>query len=169
MNCRHVINVFYFFVAYCPQIHHSAKFVYGWINDVVCTQGSAVLFGIDSFSPGTFLYKSHLSMYRDCHYNGKTVAWLWDFLTFIMRTSTLVKGHQYIKKTCCWLCCLGLNSLWPGDAIWWHGTRSTLAQVMACCLTAPSHYLNQCWLIIGEVPWHSSQSIILGQCEDTNQ
>ena len=27
----------------------------------------------------------------------------------------------------------------------------TLAQVMACCLTAPSHYLNQCWLIIGRV------------------
>ena len=26
--------------------------------------------------------------------------------------------------------------------------RSTLAQVMACCLTAPSHYQNKCWLII---------------------
>ena len=25
---------------------------------------------------------------------------------------------------------------------------SILAQVMACCLLAPSHYLNQCWLII---------------------
>ena len=25
---------------------------------------------------------------------------------------------------------------------------STLAQVMACCLMAPSHYLNRCWLII---------------------
>ena len=24
---------------------------------------------------------------------------------------------------------------------------------MACCLMAPSHYMNQCWLIIGEVPW----------------
>ena len=24
---------------------------------------------------------------------------------------------------------------------------------MACCLTAPSHYLNQCWLIIGKVQW----------------
>ena len=47
-----------------------------------------------------------------------------------------------------------ITSFRPGDAIWWHGTRSTLAQVMACCLTAPSHYLNQCWLIIGEVPWH---------------
>ena len=23
--------------------------------------------------------------------------------------------------------------------------KSTLVQVMACCLTAPSHYLNQCW------------------------
>ena len=30
--------------------------------------------------------------------------------------------------------------------LWWHRSGSTLAQVMACCLTAPSHYLNQCWL-----------------------
>ena len=50
------------------------------------------------------------------------------------------------------------NSLWPGDPIWRHGTRSTLAQVMACCLTAPSHYLNhQCWLIISKIQWHSSE------------
>ena len=49
-----------------------------------------------------------------------------------------------------------INSLWPSDAIWWHRTWSTLAQVMACCLTAPSHYLNQCWLIISKVPSHSS-------------
>ena len=60
-------------------------------------------------------------------------------------------------------------SLWPGDAIWRHGTRSTLAHVMACCLTAPSHYLKQCWLIISEIPWHSSQGIILRRCEHTNQ
>ena len=25
---------------------------------------------------------------------------------------------------------------------------------MACCLMAPSHYLNQCWLIISKVLWH---------------
>ena len=43
------------------------------------------------------------------------------------------------------------NSLWPSDAIWWHRSGSTMAQVMACCLTAPSHYLNQCWLIISEI------------------
>ena len=61
------------------------------------------------------------------------------------------------------------NSLWPDDAIWLHGTRPTLVQVMACCLTAPSHYLNQCWLIIGEMPWHSSEGIIVRRCEDTIQ
>ena len=44
-----------------------------------------------------------------------------------------------------------LNSLGPSDAIWRQKTGSTLAQVMACCLTTPSHYLNQCWLIISKV------------------
>ena len=48
---------------------------------------------------------------------------------------------------------LYINSLWPSDPIWRHRYGSTLAQVMACCLTAPSHYLNQCWLIISEVQW----------------
>ena len=48
------------------------------------------------------------------------------------------------------------NSLWSNDAIWRHRSVSTLAQVMACCLTAPSHYLNQCWLIISKIQLHSS-------------
>ena len=39
-----------------------------------------------------------------------------------------------------------INSLWPSEAIWPHKTWSTLVQVLACCLTAPSHYLIQCWL-----------------------
>ena len=34
---------------------------------------------------------------------------------------------------------------------WGLATGSTLAQVMAWCLMAPSHYLNQCWPIISEV------------------
>ena len=49
------------------------------------------------------------------------------------------------------------NSLWPSDVIWRQGSRSTLAQVMACCLTAPSYYLNQCWLTITKVQWLSSE------------
>ena len=34
---------------------------------------------------------------------------------------------------------------------------STLAQVMACCLTAPSHYLNQCWIVLIGVFWNSPE------------
>ena len=62
-----------------------------------------------------------------------------------------------------------VNSLWPSDAIWWQRSGSTLVQVMACCLTAPSHYLNQCWLIISKVLWHSSEDIIIRRFEGTNQ
>ena len=51
-----------------------------------------------------------------------------------------------------------INSLWPSDAICRHWSQSTLTQVMACCLTAPSDYPNQCWLLISEVLWHSPVS-----------
>ena len=40
------------------------------------------------------------------------------------------------------------NSIWPSDAICYHGSWSTLVQIMACCLMAPSHNLNQCQCII---------------------
>ena len=51
----------------------------------------------------------------------------------------------------CWI-----NSLWPSNTIWRHKSGSKLAHVIVCCLTAPSHYLNQCWLIISKVQLHSS-------------
>ena len=50
-----------------------------------------------------------------------------------------------------------LNSSRSSDAIWQHRSGSTLAQVMACCLTAPSHYLNQRWFIVSEVLWHAPE------------
>ena len=48
-----------------------------------------------------------------------------------------------------------LDSLWPNDALWRHRSVSTCAQAMACCLTAPIQYMNQCWPIISEVLGHS--------------
>ena len=53
---------------------------------------------------------------------------------------------------------ISFNWLGPSDAIWRWRSWSTLVQVMACCLTAPSHYLNQCWLIISTVQCHPSES-----------
>ena len=52
-----------------------------------------------------------------------------------------------------------VNSLWHSDTIWQHGSESTLVQVVTC-LMAPSHYLNQCWLIIQGVLWHSLESYL---------
>ena len=40
-----------------------------------------------------------------------------------------------------------INSLRPGHAISHLWTWSTLVQWMTCCMTAPSHYQNQYWLI----------------------
>ena len=80
----------------------------------------------------------------------------------ILRISYLDNGISCTCKTTIF------NSLGPSDAIWRWRSGSTLIQVMACCLTAPSHYLNQCWLIIGKVLWHSSEDIII-RFEDTNQ
>ena len=61
-----------------------------------------------------------------------------------------------------------VNSLWPSDAIWRHRSGSTLALVMACCLKAPSHYLNQCWLIVSKVQWHSSEGNFTKDTSATN-
>ena len=49
------------------------------------------------------------------------------------------------------------NSLRPSDTIWRHRSESTLAQIMACCLAAPSHYLSQGWLVISKILWHSPE------------
>ena len=53
--------------------------------------------------------------------------------------------------------------MWPSDAIWRRGFESTLAQVIACCLTAPSRYLKHCWLMISEVQWQSPEGNFISQ------
>ena len=72
-------------------------------------------------------------------------------MTFSMSTS------QYSHR---------INSLWPSDVIRRHKARFTLAQVMDCCLTAPSHYLNLCWITISEVLWHSPEGNFTGNAQD---
>ena len=47
------------------------------------------------------------------------------------------------------------NSLWSSDTVWRQRSGSTLTQVMTCCRTAPSHYLNRCRLIMNDDLWQS--------------
>ena len=70
-------------------------------------------------------------------------------------------SHYWLSKgrisSMVWqLCSAHGFSMGPSDAIWWHISGSPLAEVMACCLTAPSHSLNQCWLIIN---WFCENSL----------
>ena len=54
---------------------------------------------------------------------------------------------------------ISLNPMWPSDTKWRHWSESSLADVMACCLTAPSHYPKPFWPLINEVIWHSLECI----------
>ena len=60
-----------------------------------------------------------------------------------------------------------LNLLWPSDAIWPQKSGTTVAKLMVCCLTAPSHYLNQCWTFKREVPLPESDFTVTAQAPFT--
>ena len=62
-----------------------------------------------------------------------------------------------------------INSLWPSDVIWHQGSCLALVQVIkACCLKAPSHCLNQLWLIITGVQWNSPKTSFTNRGQDIN-
>ena len=63
---------------------------------------------------------------------------------------------------------LWINSLWPSDAIWRRGPWSSLSHVMACCLTAPSHYLSQLWQLNSSVIRHSPNDKSIGNTDESN-
>ena len=62
-----------------------------------------------------------------------------------------------------------VNSSPPSAPYMRQWTGSTLLRLMACCLVAPNHLLNQYWLIASKVTWHSSEGIRLRISEDTNK
>ena len=88
---------------------------------------------------------------------------------FLIQNTTIFTDENEFENVIGNTFCLCISSWGPSDTIWHWRSWSTLVQVMACCLTAPSHYLNQCWLIISKVLWHSSEDIIIRRFEDTNQ
>ena len=81
-------------------------------------------------------------------------SWMIKFLTNV---GNFIHFGQFFLKVLSrtfWDVSIMFNLLLPSDAIWKNESGSTLAQVMACCLMATSHYLNQSWLIINKVQWH---------------
>ena len=89
----------------------------------------------------------------------------------VILSETLIAGKCIIGYTYSWHSRWAMNGVYgtigiyailkPSGAIWWQRSGSTF-MVMACCLTVPSHYLNQWWLNISEILWHSHQGHITG-------
>ena len=62
---------------------------------------------------------------------------------------------------------LQLNSLYDKISIWWHRSGwKLLARAMACCLTTPSHYLNQCWVAFTWGQFHKKYSQTYSKCSE---
>ena len=82
-----------------------------------------------------------------------TITGKWKWITQWVPKSSVVwlKYTSYQQQLLIEMNWMSIYSWRPSDAIWQHRSVSTLAQVMACCLTAPSHYLNQGWFIISKV------------------
>ena len=75
-----------------------------------------------------------------------SIRWSAAVGKYINTSTTIFAAARYIS--------LPFNSLLPGDTIRQHWAVSTLVQVMVCCQTATSHYLNQF-----DLSWHRSSDI----------
>ena len=120
------------------------------IKDGITKPISTVLLFFSFFS----IVKTHIRYWISCLYlTGITAA---ELRWYLSDMNVIRESHRYF-------CMIenfaygAINSLGPSDTIWRQRSGSTLAKVMAWCLMAPSHYLNQCWLIISKVKWHSSK------------
>ena len=97
------------------------------------------------------------------HANNKGITTSFTLLTlFATGDHHVVSPHKgpimWKEFMCNDVVILDCNALWSSDAMWRQEYVSTLAHVMSCCLTAPSHYLKLCWLIINGVRWQASFS-----------
>ena len=124
-----------------------------------------------------------------CRYVWATTFWTFSGLAKgCCRSDTLSRPSSLIISSILWACThkielkyfllwkfvwnCHLNSLCFSDATGWHGSRSTLAQIMAWCCQAASHNLSQFWfkffsnpcnaismyickLLLGKIAWGS--------------
>ena len=85
----------------------------------------------------------------------------------IIQNWSHISKHSRIKDSKCWKCLKRRRRRGGGRLV------KTRLEVNGkeCCIVELEleHYLNQCWLIISKVLWHSSEDIIIRRFEDTNQ
>ena len=97
----------------------------------------------------------HASKFYKISFTGKFEYWIhymmvivWGILWVLSNVTCIKSIFSTTALTHC-----GLVVAYGDIDLW-----STMSLVMAGCLTAPNHCLNQCWLVIRKLQWHSSWS-----------
>ena len=81
-----------------------------------------------------------------------------SFKTIISDNKVCINRRVYWIWFSFYIFCLPPSSFLPlshYDTIWRHRYGSTLVQIVVCCPMSPRHPLNQCWLMIESIIWHS--------------
>ena len=133
------------------------------VSDSMCWKNMNTFFNI-LYHFTTFILESRLCLW----WKGTTRAFFKGSLRLLKFSNTFFQKSQYdlmlIIPLFMFKRSLLVNPLGTCDAIWRHRSWSTLAQIMACCLMAPSHYMSQCWLIISHVLTQSPQGNFTKKC-----
>ena len=96
-------------------------------------------------------------------YGIKILSWTFSHMMMCKAESWILKYCSIMASQHCMLMfCVPMNTEHPvdvwhtliNDSIWRRGSGSTLAQMTARCLTAPSHYLSQYIFNIKGVSWY---------------
>ena len=155
-------------ISYSPR----HQWVKSYDSDVISTSTvtcTGKLMFQTSVQPKNFHGSSHICWtdlicsIKICEISHQTFGpshWEYPMCWWFLWTLNVTKEGPGQLQLSCWLKSDGINLLEPSDTIQLWRSWSTLVQVMAWCLTAPSHYLNQCWLI-SKLPWHSSEDIVI--------
>ena len=131
-KCQYELTVYHIvtFESKCEKLRskqkftmygHMYKYIHGYLH--ICTYVTIIHQGMNE------LYPWNLNGSRIILIKGKAFENVICVMTAILFRSPFFQCG---------------SSLWPSDVIWKFISWSTLVQVMACCLTASSHYLNQC-------------------------
>ena len=59
------------------------------------------------------------------------------------------------NENCCSINVLNITTVWPSKVLWWPISWLPFVQEVTCIHQAPSHYLNQCLLMITGILWYS--------------
>ena len=67
-----------------------------------------------------------------------------------------------------WCLSKNLNSLWLSNVPWRHRSRFDIDSGVACCLTAPSHHLNQSLLDLSDILHYLPEGITTENTEESH-